>query len=270
MQLRNVGVVRDGRPILEAIDWTVSHGERWIVLGPNGSGKTTLCRVASMDLHPSHGTVELLGETLGRTDVRALRHRIALTTTALAAQVKPRLLARDVVMTAKFGALDPCWHRYDAADRRRATAQLSRLGCATLAERSFGTLSSGERQRVLLARTLMPDPEVLILDEPTAGLDLAGREALVASLAALATDSTAPPAILVTHHVDEIPPSFTHVLMLAAGRMLARGPIESTLDAPTLSRCFGLPLRLECRHGRWSAIHAPSPAVDHAPPPART
>ncbi len=253
VSLRQVELVRDGHFILQAIDWTVRHDERWVVLGPNGCGKTTLCRIASLDLHPSHGTVDVLGETLGRTDVRALRARIGLTSAALAAQLKPRLTAGDVVVTAKYGALDPWWHRYDDADHARAIGQLDRVGCRELAGRSFGTLSSGERQRVLLARTLMPDPELLILDEPTAGLDLGGRETLVTTLSALAADPAAPPVILVTHHVDEIPPSFTHVLLLVRGAVAASGPIETTLTADALSRCFGLSLSLERHEGRWSA-----------------
>lgn len=251
--LANVSVYRDGVALLHAIDWRVQADERWVVLGPNGSGKTTLCQVASMDLHPSRGRVQALGETLGRTDVRALRARIGVTSDAVSTQVKPHLVARDVVMTAKFGALDPCWHRYDDADEVRARAQLDRLGCGTLALRTFGTLSSGERQRVLVARALMPDPELLILDEPTAGLDLAGREALVTALSAVASDPDAPATVLVTHHVDEIPPGFTHVLLLAGGRCVAAGPLLPTLTAETLSHCFGLPLRVEHRDGRWSA-----------------
>ncbi len=253
VSLRQVELVRDGRFILQAIDWTVRHDERWVVLGPNGCGKTTLCRIASLDLHPSHGTVDVLGETLGRTDVRALRARIGLTSAALAAQLKPRLTAADVVVTAKYGALDPWWHRYDDEDHARAIGQLDRVGCRELAGRSFGTLSSGERQRVLLARTLMPDPELLILDEPTADLDLGGRETLVTTLSALAADPAAPPVILVTHHVDEIPPSFTHVLLLTRGAVAACGRIETTLTADALSRCFGLSLSLERHEGRWSA-----------------
>jgi iron complex transport system ATP-binding protein len=251
--LEGVTLARDGVALLDGIDWRVLTGQHWVVLGPNGSGKTTLCQVASMDLHPSRGRVDVLGETLGRTDVRALRARIGITSTAIAAQVKPRLLARDVVMTARFGAFDPCWHRYEAADETRALVQLDRLGCRAMAGRTFGTLSSGERQRVLLARTLMADPELLILDEPTAGLDLAGREALVASLTALAADPAAPPAVLVTHHVDEIPPGFTHALLLAHGAIVAAGPLDDTLTAAALSRCFDMPLELERRDGRWSA-----------------
>lgn len=253
ISLRDVGVVRDGRPILHDIDWTVRRDERWVVLGPNGCGKTTVCRVASLDLHPSHGTVEVLGETLGRTDVRAMRARIGLTSAALAAQLKPHLSVRDVVVTARYGALDPWWHRYDEADYARAGHQLERVGCRALADRTFGTLSSGERQRVLLARTLMPDPELLILDEPAAGVDLGGREALVTTLTSLAADPTSPPVVLVTHHVDEIPPNFTHVLLIARGTIVGRGPVATTLTAQALSQAFDVPLSLEQRDGRWTA-----------------
>ena len=253
LALRGVRLVRDGGSILIDIDWTVCRHERWIVLGPNGSGKTTLCQVASMYLHPSAGSVEVLGELLGRTDVRTLRTRIGFASTRLAEMLRADLRAVDIVVTAKHGALAPWWHTYTAADRARAQSLLVRFGCALLADRRFGSLSAGERKRVELARALMADPGILLLDEPTAGLDLGGREALVSSLAALAADPVAPPIVLVTHHVDEIPPGFTHVLMLGKGRVLHAGPIATTLTDSSLSECFGLALQVKRRNGRWQA-----------------
>jgi len=206
-----------------------------------------------MYLHPSQGTVEVLGERLGRTDVRRLRTRIGVASSGMADMLRSDLTAVDVVMTAKHAALEPWWHRYDDADRERARTCLHQLGIERLADRSFATLSSGERQRVLLARTLMPEPGLLLLDEPTAGLDLAGREELVAGLADLATDPATPATVLVTHHVEEIPYGFTHLLLLADGHVSAAGPLDEVLDADRLSDCFGLPLGLEHRHGRWWA-----------------
>jgi iron complex transport system ATP-binding protein len=253
LQFRGAAVVRSQRAILDDVDWEVQPDERWVVLGRNGSGKTTLLRLASCYLHPTAGTVDVLGARLGRVDVRALRARIGLTSAALADQLRPTLDALAVVMTARYAALEPWWHQYTDADRARATALLARLGVGSLADREFGTLSSGERQRVLLARTLMIDPGIVLLDEPNAGLDLAGREELVAALTALAADPASPPIVLVTHHVDEIPPGFTHLLLLREGRVLAAGPLAETLTSDTLSRTFGIELCLERRNGRFSA-----------------
>ena len=254
LELRGVSVVRDGRSILDGVDWVVHDHERWVVLGRNGSGKTTLLRIASCYLHPTAGTVDVLGERLGRVDVRLLRARIGLTSAALSDQLRANLDALDVVMTAKFAALEPWWHTYTDEDRKRATTLLERLGVGGLADRAFGTLSSGERQRVLLARTLMTEPGLLLLDEPNAGLDLGGREELVTALAVLAGDRASPPTVLVTHHVDEIPPGFTHVLLLREGRVHAAGPVGETLTAEALSDTFGLALNLERRNGRFSAF----------------
>jgi iron complex transport system ATP-binding protein len=247
--LQDIHVTFGNTVLLDGAELSLAAGERLCLVGRNGSGKTSLIRLASLYLHPSSGEVEVLGEVLGRTDVRTLRKRIGLASSSLAATLRPELTATEVVMTAKHAALEPWWHRYDDADRTRAVAQLARLGVAQLAGRTLGTLSSGEQQRVLLARTLMTDPGLLLLDEPTAGLDLGGREELVASLAALARDVTAPATVLVTHHVDEIPPGFTHVLLLHRGKVLAAGPMEETLTSERLSMCFELPLTLE-RHGR--------------------
>jgi len=253
LSLRDVSLVRDDRTILDRITWQVRPGERWIVLGRNGCGKTTLLRIASLYLHPSSGTVTVLGEMLGHTDVRTLRTRIGVASAAFADQLRPGLTARDVVMTAKYAALEPWWHTYDDADRDRAVELLGRLHVAHLAPQTFATLSSGERQRVQLARTLMTDPGLLLLDEPTAGLDIVGREELVRALADLAHDADAPPMVLVTHHVEEIPVGFTHVLLLKEGRVFAAGPIEDVLDADQLSACFDLPLVLDRLDGRWYA-----------------
>ena len=253
LELTDVAFVRARRRILSDVTWTVRHGERWIVLGPNGSGKTTLCRLAALYLHPSSGTIAVLGRQLGRTDVRELRTHLGFTSAALLDMVRPRLRAGEVVMSGKHAALAPWWHTFDADDHARAYQLLSRFGCGTLADSAFGTLSAGERQRVFLARTMMTDPSLLILDEPTAGLDMGGREQLLALLAGLAKDAASPTAVLVTHHVDEIPSGFTHVLLLAGGQVQTAGPIEQTLTAEALSRCFGVPLRLERRDERWLA-----------------
>ena len=253
LELRGVTVTRDGRPILDRINWTVAPGERWIVLGPNGSGKTTLCQVASLYQHPARGTVRVLGETLGHTEGRELRKRIGYASVQLADMLRPNQTATDIVITAKHGALATWWHTYEEADYAKARQLLGRFGCGDLAARRFGTLASGERKRVEIARALMADPSLLLLDEPSAGLDLGGRETLVATLASLARDRAVPAIVLVTHHVDEIPPGFTHVLLLATGRRLAAGRLDETLTDDTLSRCFGLELHVEPRNGRWQA-----------------
>jgi iron complex transport system ATP-binding protein len=249
----DVSLVREGRRLLDEVDWTVEAGQRWVVLGRNGSGKSSLLKIASLYLHPSRGSVEVLGERLGRTDVRTLRTRIGTASAGMADMLRADLTPLDVVMTAKNAALEPWWHTYDDVDRERARSCLEQIDIGHLAARSFATLSSGERQRVLLARTLMSEPGLLLLDEPTAGLDLAGREELVAGLGALAADPATPATVLVTHHVEEIPDGFSHLMLLAEGRVTAAGPIDEVLDAERLSQCFGLPLGLERRHGRWWA-----------------
>ena len=253
LALEGVSLRRDHRLILDRVSWTVRSGERWVVLGRNGSGKTTVIRLASLTLHPSSGVVRVLGETLGQTDVRRLRVRIGLSSPSLADRLRGTLTPAEIVMTAKFAALEPWWHDYDDEDDARARSLLARLGAAELADQPFGVLSSGERQRVLLARTLMTEPGLLLLDEPTAGLDLGGREELVTTLASLAADPATPPAVLITHHVEEIPDAFTHVLLLAGGRVVGAGPLDEVLTPDALSSCFGLALVLERRDGRWTA-----------------
>ena len=259
--LAGVRLVRDGKTILDDLSWRVRPGERWVVLGPNGSGKTSLCQIVSFYLHPSAGSVSVLGGELGHVDVRALRLRIGLTSAALAAMMQQRLTAEQIVVAGKHAALAHWWHTYDEMDWLAARRSLERVGCLDHASQRYGTLSSGERQRVLLARALMTEPGLLVLDEPTAGLDLAGREQLIQTLAGLARDQTAPVLIVVTHHVDEIPPNFTHALLLASGRAAAAGPIAQVLTGEHLSSCFGLDLEIEHRHGRWRAW-----ATEHAVP----
>ncbi len=254
LELCDVHLHRDGTDVIGRISSRVEQDQRWVILGANGSGKTSLMRIMALYEHPSSGTVDVLGERLGRTDVRTLRRRVGYASAALADQLRPQLAVLDVVQTAKFAALEPWWHRYDDADAERARSCLARMGVDRFTDRTFGTLSSGEQQRVLLARTLMNDPAVVLLDEPSARLDLGGREQLVTTLGDLAMDASAPPLVIVTHHVDEIPPGITHAMLLVGGNVLTAGPLESTLSAEALSECFGLALELERRaSGRFSA-----------------
>ena len=253
LQMAGVGLDRDGTALLDGVDWSVQPSQHWVVLGPNGSGKTTLLRIASLYVHPSRGDVAVDGEHLGRTDVRALRVRIGLASPAFGDLLRPQLTATEVVMTARYAALEPWWHTYADADRDRARLLLDRFGVLHGADRPVATLSSGERQRVLLARAFSGDPVLVLLDEPTAGLDLGGREDLVARLGADPARPAGPATVLVTHHVEEIPAGTTHAMLLARGRIAAQGPIDEVLTAAALSDVFGLPLDLARRGDRWTA-----------------
>jgi iron complex transport system ATP-binding protein len=253
LQCTGVSLAIDDTTILSDIDWTVRAPERWVVLGANGAGKTSLLRIVSLYQHPSSGTVDVLGQRLGRTDVRTLRERIAFSSPALAAKLEPTMTAAEVVMTARYAALAPWWHRYTDADRSRALDLLREWHCEPQASHLFPTLSAGERQRVLLARMLMNEPGVALLDEPTAGLDIGGREELVADLAKWARDEARPAMVLVTHHLEEIPPAFTHALVLKDGRTLANGPLAEVVNSETLSEAYELDLIVEERRGRYTA-----------------
>ena len=258
LEFAGVSVVRGNTTLLDDITWEVEEGQRWVILGPNGAGKTTLLQLAAGRIHPTTGVAGVLGEVLGAVDVFELRPRIGLSSAAMAERLPAGELVRDVVVTASYGIVGRWRESYDALDHGRAAALLGDLGVAHLSERTFGTLSEGERKRVQIARALMTDPELMLLDEPAAGLDLGGREDLVARLGALAADIEAPALVLVTHHVEEIPPSFTDVLMMREGRIVAAGPVGLVLTAANLSATFGLPLVVE-RHGdRWSARAAGS------------
>ncbi len=253
IDLRGVSVVRDGATLLDSIDWAVAEGQRWVVLGPNGAGKTTLLQIASAHSHPSSGEAWLLGERMGAVDVFELRPRIGLASAALAERLPPDESVLDVVRTAAYAMVGRWRERYDSQDDDRARSLLAALGVESFAERRFGTLSEGERKRVQIARALMVDPELLLLDEPAAGLDLGGREDLVRRLAAIAADPYAPAMVLVTHHVEEIPPGFTHVLLLRGGRVVAAGPMAEAMTSASLSETFGIPLVLDERAGRHAA-----------------
>jgi iron complex transport system ATP-binding protein len=250
-------VVRGGRPILADVDWSVAEDERWVVLGPNGAGKTTLLQLAGALIHPTSGEVHVLGERLGGVDVFDLRPRIGLTSAALAERIPAEERVGDVVLTAAWAVTGRWREQYDRTDTDRADVVLEMVGAAGLADRVFGTLSEGERKRVQIARALMTDPELLLLDEPAAGLDLGAREDLVTRLASIAGDRWAPAQVLVTHHVEEIPAGFTHVLLLREGQVVAAGPIGDVLSGRTLSEAFGTRLRCGQVRGRYWARAVP-------------
>ncbi len=253
LEAAGVTVRRGTSLLLDDVDFVVNEGERWVVIGPNGAGKTTLLRVLSTQIHPTSGYVELLGELLGAVDVFELRPRIGLASQALAEQIPFEEKVADVIVSASFGVVGRWREQYEAADFTRASELMSLLMVEHLAGRTFGTLSEGERKRVQIARALMTDPELLLLDEPAAGLDLAGREALLEALTVLTEDEDAPASILVTHHLEEIPLGITHCLLLAAGKVVAAGPLRETLTAENLSRTFGMRLQVHERDGRWAA-----------------
>jgi iron complex transport system ATP-binding protein len=251
-----VNVVRSGRHLLRDLTWKVELDERWVILGPNGAGKTTLLNLAAGRSHPTSGTLHVLGEQIGRVDLQELRTRIGLSTAALADRIPPGERVRDVVVTASYSVIGRYRERYDDLDLARAEALLKEWGMAGLADREYGTLSEGERKRSQIARALMVDPELLLLDEPAAGLDLGGREDLVSRLTNLALDPEAPTLVLVTHHVEEIPPGFTHALLLREGGVVASGLVHDVITSDNLSATFGMRLRVSYTEGRYAAVSA--------------
>ena len=253
VELADVSVVRGGNRLLSSVSWQVDDSERWVVIGPNGAGKTTLLQILSTHLYPTDGVVGILQEVVGTVDVFELRPRIGLTSAALADRIPRGERVADVVVSASYAVLGRWREEYDELDHERAAELLGEVGASHLRDRAFGTLSEGERKRVQIARALMTDPELLLLDEPAAGLDLGGREDLVSTLSVLATDPTSPATVLVSHHVEEIPPGFSHVLLLRRGEVVAAGPLEETLTEEALSETFGLALRLQVEEGRYSA-----------------
>ncbi len=253
LELADVTVRRGQAELISGVDWTVEEDERWVVLGPNGAGKTTLLQVASAQIHPTSGVVGILGEVLGTVDVFELRPRIGLTSAAISERIPRAERVHDVVVSASYGVIGRWREHYDSLDHARAEELLLEVGMSALTDRTFGTLSEGERKRVLIARALMTDPELLLLDEPAAGLDLGGREDLVSTLSVLAMDEMSPATVLVSHHVEEIPPGFTHALLLREGRVVAAGPLERVLTEEVVSTTFGMPMTLRHEDGRWAA-----------------
>lgn len=257
----DVSLRRGGQVLVGPITWSVELDERWVIVGPNGAGKTSLLRIAAAMEHPSSGTADVLGERLGRVDMSELRARVGLSSSALSQRVPEGELVRDLVVSAGYSVLGRWRERYDDVDYHQAIDILESVGAEHLAERTYGTLSEGERKRVLIARSMMTDPELLLLDEPAAGLDLGGREELVARLADLAADPDAPALVLVTHHVEEIPPGFTHCLILAEGQVVDSGLLPDVLTAETLSKAFGQSIAVDVIDGRYFARRTRSRAA---------
>jgi iron complex transport system ATP-binding protein len=253
VHMADVGVRRAANNLLSEVNWSVELDERWVILGANGAGKTTLLKLAAAELHPTTGEVHVLGEKLGRVDVFELRPRIGFCSSALISRIPPEETVLDVVVSAGYAVLGRWREAYDQLDTGRALDLCKSFGIGHLADRLFGTLSEGERKRTVIARALMTDPEMLLLDEPAAGLDLGGREDLVARLSDLARDPDAPATILVTHHVEEIPPGFTHLLLVADGGIVAQGLLEDVLTSENLSKTFGQDLELDKLGDRYFA-----------------
>jgi iron complex transport system ATP-binding protein len=257
LRLRGAGVCRDRSMLLRDVSWTVRDDERWVVVGPNGAVKTTLLQVAAGLVLPTEGSAEVLGEPLEQADLTELRSRVGIASAAVAEHVPRGEKVIDLVMTAGYGIIGRGSEDYDSFDVVRAVDLLDAVGCAHLIRRRFGTLSEGERKRVQIARSLMADPEMLLLDEPAAGLDLGGREDVLSRIAFLARDPGAPVLVLVTHHVEEVPDGFTHAMLLRRGTVLAAGPVAEVFTEELLSRCFGIPLIVQRVGSRWTARAVP-------------
>ena len=253
IEFHKVWLRRGGRTLVGPVTWSVELDERWVVIGPNGAGKTSLLRIAAAMEYPSSGTAYVLGERLGRVDMSELRSRVGLSSSALSQRVPEGEVVRDLVVSAGYAVLGRWREAYDAIDYEQAIDTLESVGAEHLADRTYETLSEGERKRVLIARSLMTDPELLLLDEPAAGLDLGGREELVARLADLASDPDAPAIVLVTHHVEEIPQGFSHCLVLSEGQVVAAGLLPDVLTAENLSKAFGQSIALDVIDGRYFA-----------------
>jgi iron complex transport system ATP-binding protein len=253
LELSDISVRRGDRVILGPLNWKVLEGERWVILGPNGAGKTTLLQICSSLIHPTTGEINILGEKLGKVDVFELRTRIGLTSSALVEQLPPDELVMDVVLTAAYAMLGRWQEKYDLWDESRAMALLTALGVRELGERLFGSLSEGEKKRVQIARALMADPELLLLDEPASSLDLGGREDLLRRIESLSKDPLAPATVIVTHHIEEIPVGTTHALLLREGAVVAQGEVASVMTDQNLTQAYGLAITVQTEGGRFFA-----------------
>jgi iron complex transport system ATP-binding protein len=253
LDFNNVTVLRDKKPVLSNVDWQVESDQRWVIIGPNGAGKTTLLRVAASQIQPSTGTAIVLGQTLGKVNVFELRTRIGFASNALSSHIPNSETVLNSVMTAIYAVTGRWNEEYDEIDVRRAMRVLNEWQLSELADRAFGTLSDGERKRAQIARSVMPDPELLLLDEPVASLDLAAREQTISLIGAYASEPAAPAIVMVTHHLEEIPEGFTHALIVSGGQIHAAGPIEQTLTSDKLSGAFGVSITVELVDGRYRA-----------------
>src|SRR3954467_6839824 len=253
LQLSDVSVTREGTTILDSVDWTVDSSERWVILGPNGAGKTTILQIAAAFMHPSRGTATVLDHRIGGTDLFELRPRIGFASTAMAKRIPASETVLDVVLTAAYSVTGRWSEQYEDIDVRRAQRVLAEWRLDHLAERRFGDLSDGEQKRVQIARSVMTDPELLLLDAPAASLDLGAREELLQLLGGYASAPSAPGMVMVTHHVEEIPVGFTHALLLKQGRVVAAGPIPETITSERIGETFGLPVEVTERDGRYAA-----------------
>lgn len=253
IDMEGVSVVREGKAILSPLDWQVELDERWIIIGPNGAGKTTLMRVASAQMFPSTGTVRLVGEQMGKVDLREIRTAIGMSSSALAQRIPNEERVADLVISAGYDVLGRWREDYEDMDEERAIEILESVGAIHLADRKWGTLSEGERKRTLIARALMTDPELLLLDEPGAGLDLGGREDLIQLLSELAADPDSPAIVMITHHVEEIPPGFTHAMLLDEGNIVAQGLLEDVMTSENLTRAYHQPIDVHHDDDRWFA-----------------
>jgi iron complex transport system ATP-binding protein len=251
--LEDVTVLRSGRAIIDRLSWSVNTGERWVIIGPNGAGKTTVLSLLSSYLFPSSGSVSILGDTLGRVDSAEIKMRVGMTSASLLSRLPEDERVGDIVLSSAYAVFGRWNEEYDPWDESRSSALLATLGVKELRDRIFFTLSEGEKKRVMIARALMPDPELLLMDEPAAGLDLGGREDLLQRISAFAADPSAPATITVTHHLEEIPAGTSHLLVLKSGRSFAQGPIEATLTSEMLSELYGIPLQLGSHRGRYFA-----------------
>ena len=253
LNLQNVSVIRDGKTILGPLDWQVNENERWVILGPNGAGKSTLFALCSTQIHPTTGSVEILGSKLGAVDVFEVRPRIGFMGSTLANLFPEDEKVIDIVLTAAYAMLGRWNESYELWDESRAQGLLTTLGVRELAQRSFSTLSEGEKKRVLISRSLMSDPEILLLDEPASGLDLGGREDLLTRFDLLANDPYAPATLIITHHIEEIPAGSTHALLLKSGKVVGSGPIATVITSENLSVAYDMPISVSVMNNRYSA-----------------
>lgn len=262
VELRAIAIwTPEQKPILRDISWTVRRGERWVILGANGAGKTTLLSVVSAERHPSKGDVHLLGETIGRTDMRELRRRIGKVDGSQ--RMLDWLTGQEAVLTGLRNTIWPRFDDWDDADYASAREMLDLVGSRDYAEREIKTLSSGERQRIRIARALIQNPELLLLDEPATGLDFPAREALLASIDELVLRKPGLPLVMVSHHLEDLPASMTHAILLRDGRIIDQGAITDMLTSDNVSACYGFPIHVDHHDGRWSARARAGWTVQH-------